>query len=84
VTSFFGAWSKRSPEFPATQNISPVRFDDVRRVLVRRFPYAVYFYHDDDSVFITYVFHTALNPRKLVERPRSPNQAMEDNDLGGA
>jgi plasmid stabilization system protein ParE len=36
----------------------PIRFDDVRRVLVRRFPYAVYFYHDDTNVLITYVFHT--------------------------
>ena len=62
----------------------PIRFDDVRRVLVRRFPYAVYFYHDDANVFITYVFHTAQNPRKLFERPRSPNRAMEDNDSGSA
>lgn len=56
----------------------PVRFDDVRRVLVCRFPYAVYFYHDDMNVFVTYVFHMAQNPRKLLERPRNPNQAMED------
>ena len=49
----------------------PLRFDDVRRVLVRRFPYAVYFYHDDSNVFVTYVFHTAQNPSKLFERPRS-------------
>lgn len=28
----------------------PIRFDDVRRVLVRRFPYAVYFYHDDERL----------------------------------
>jgi plasmid stabilization system protein ParE len=58
----------------------PVRFDDVRRILVRRFPYAVYFHHDDVNVFVSYVFHTAQNPSKLFERPRNPNQAMEDND----
>jgi plasmid stabilization system protein ParE len=62
----------------------PIRFDDVRRILVRRFPYAVYFYHDEANVFITCVFHAAQNPSKLFERPRNSNQAMEDNDLGSA
>lgn len=62
----------------------PVRFDEVRRILVRRFPYAVYFCYDDVNVFVTYVFHTAQNPRKLFERPGSPNESMVDNDLGSA
>ena len=48
----------------------PVRFDDVRRILVRRFPYAVYFYNDEFYVYITYVFHTAQNPNRLLERMR--------------
>jgi plasmid stabilization system protein ParE len=60
----------------------PVRFDDIRRILVRRFPYAVYFYHDEAKVFITHVFHTAQNPDRLFERQRSANQTIEDNDLG--
>jgi plasmid stabilization system protein ParE len=46
----------------------PVRFDDVRRILVRRFPYAIYFYHDDTTVFVTYVFHTARDPDRLTDR----------------
>ena len=52
----------------------PIRFDDIRRILVRRFPYAVYFYHDDESVFVTYVFHTAQDPDKLKGRLKNPNQ----------
>jgi plasmid stabilization system protein ParE len=48
----------------------PTRFDYIRRCLVRRFPYAVYFDHDERTVFITYVFHTAQNPGKLFERSR--------------
>lgn len=51
----------------------PVRFDDVRRILVRRFPYAVYFYHDEATVFVTHVFHTAQNPHKLIDRLGDPN-----------
>lgn len=62
----------------------PVRFDNVRRVLVRRFPYAVYFYHDDTEVFVTYLFHTAQNPGKLLERSRNPREAMEDSDFDSA
>ena len=62
----------------------PVRFDGVRRILVRRFPYAVYFYHDDAKVFVTYVYHTAQNPRKLFERPRTPSRPIEENDADSA
>lgn len=51
----------------------PVKFDDVRRILIRRFPYAVYFYHDETTVFITYVFHTAQNPDKLLNRSGEPD-----------
>lgn len=49
----------------------PVRFDDFRRILVRRFPYAVYFEHDEKTVFIHYDFHCAQDPKKLPTRFRS-------------
>ena len=55
----------------------PVRFDDVRRILVRRFPYAVYFYEGEAKVVITCVFHTAQNPRKLFERSREPDSRSD-------
>ncbi|MCE0497963.1 MAG: type II toxin-antitoxin system RelE/ParE family toxin [Methylacidiphilales bacterium] len=48
----------------------PVRFDDFRRILLRRFPYAVYFEYDDISVYIYYVFHCSQNPAKLSKRLR--------------
>lgn len=59
----------------------PIRFDDVRRILVRRFPYAVYFYHDEASVYVAYVFHTAQDPEKLAERLRSPNKPIQSTSL---
>ncbi|WP_035611568.1 type II toxin-antitoxin system RelE/ParE family toxin [Haloferula sp. BvORR071] len=46
----------------------PKRFDDSRRILVRRFPYAVYFEHDDDTVTVQYVFHFAQSPGRLEDR----------------
>jgi toxin ParE1/3/4 len=48
----------------------PIRFDDFRRILIRRFPYAVYFDHDDNAVYIYYVFHCSQNPVKLTKRLR--------------
>ena len=50
----------------------PVRFDSFRRILVRRFPYAVYFEHDDDTILIHYVFHCAQAPEKLSQRLKPP------------
>lgn len=46
----------------------PVRFDSFRRILVKRFPYAIYFEYDDKAVFVHYVFHCAQNPDKLMTR----------------
>jgi plasmid stabilization system protein ParE len=46
----------------------PVRFDYSRRILVRRFPYAVYFECDDATVTIQYVFHFAQDPTRLEKR----------------
>jgi toxin ParE1/3/4 len=50
----------------------PVRFDSFRRILVRRFPYAVYFDHDEQTVFVHYVFSCAQDPQKLVCRLKPP------------
>jgi plasmid stabilization system protein ParE len=33
----------------------PVRFDNFRRILIRRFPYADYFEHDDSAVYVYYI-----------------------------
>jgi plasmid stabilization system protein ParE len=48
----------------------PIRFDSFRRILIRRFPYAVYFDYDDSAVYIYYVFHCSQNPVKLTKRLR--------------
>jgi toxin ParE1/3/4 len=51
----------------------PVRFDSFRCILVRRFPNAVYFDHNEQTVFIHYVFHCAQDPERLVRRLKPPN-----------
>lgn len=40
----------------------------VRRVLVRRFPYEVFFVEDDERVAVLSVFHAKRNPKRWQER----------------
>jgi len=51
----------------------PVRFDSFRRILLRRFPYAVYFEHDAANIYVHYVFQCAQHPEKLPRRLHKPN-----------
>jgi plasmid stabilization system protein ParE len=48
----------------------PIRFDNFRRILICRFPYAVYFDHDVENVYVYYVFHCSQNPKRLAKRFR--------------
>jgi plasmid stabilization system protein ParE len=40
----------------------------LRRVLLRRFPYAVYYRVDDDAIRVIAVLHTAMDVARLGER----------------
>jgi plasmid stabilization system protein ParE len=42
--------------------------DEYRRVLVRRFPYAVFYEHAEGTVTVYCVFHTSRDPDKWRER----------------
>ncbi len=46
----------------------PVKFDGFRRVLVRRFPYAVWLESSETTVVVYAVFHCARDPASLVRR----------------
>ncbi|MBQ1762983.1 MAG: type II toxin-antitoxin system RelE/ParE family toxin [Aquincola sp.] len=39
-----------------------------RRAVVRRFPYHLYFTHDDQQITVLLVFHTAQDPAKVLGR----------------
>ncbi len=43
-------------------------YDDYRRGLVRRFPYAIFYEYDNDFVTVFGVFHTARDPAKWRQR----------------
>jgi toxin ParE1/3/4 len=46
----------------------PVMYRDLRRVLVERFPYAVYYRIHPSQVSVVAIFHGRRNPRVLQDR----------------
>jgi plasmid stabilization system protein ParE len=42
--------------------------ENYRRVLVRRFPYAVFYEHTSESVTVYCIFHTSRDPNKWRQR----------------
>jgi plasmid stabilization system protein ParE len=46
----------------------PVVHEGYRRCLIRRFPYAVFYEHEGQSVTVYGVFHTARDPQKWRQR----------------
>lgn len=43
-------------------------FEDYRRALVRRFPFAIFYEYSGEMVTVYCVFHTSRNPDKWRER----------------
>ena len=53
---------QRMPLVPAP------KYQDVRRVLLKRFPYAVFYHVDDDQITVIAVYHTSRDPRGWQSR----------------
>ena len=65
IASFIKA-VKRSIELAAVNpEFYPFRFDKVRRIMVKKFPYAVYYEQDEPIIYIHSVFHESRNPSHL-------------------
>ncbi|MFO5494595.1 MAG: type II toxin-antitoxin system RelE/ParE family toxin [Cuspidothrix sp.] len=45
-----------------------VTYKQVRRVLIRRFPYVILYVFDQDTVFIFSCFHAKRNPKQWLDR----------------
>ena len=56
-------------EYP---EIYPIRFDSFRRILIARFPHAVYFECDENVVLVHCAFHCAQDPARLQRRLIDP------------
>lgn len=56
----------RLSEFP--RSAQPVRgYKTVRRGLLRRFPFAVFYIHGDNEIIVLRVIHTARSPQEWPE-----------------
>ena len=45
-----------------------VTYKQVRRVLIRRFPYVILYIFEQDTVFIFACFHAKRNPKQWLDR----------------
>ena len=52
----------------AHPDIFPAFHRGLRRVLLRRFPYAVYYRASSPDIEVVAIFHTAMDPRRLTDR----------------
>jgi len=48
----------------------PVVHRDIRRVLLRRFPYAIFYRATEDEIIVLAVFHLARDPARWQSRSR--------------
>lgn len=46
----------------------PAVHRDIRRILVRRFPYGIHYIVEDDTIVVLAVFHAKRNPREWKRR----------------
>ena len=53
----------------------PVVHRNIRRALVRRFPYGVFYTLIEDEVLVVACFHSKRNPSLLVDRARQSPRA---------
>jgi plasmid stabilization system protein ParE len=61
VDAAFSAILRSPQQFPPVHKT-------VRRALIRRFPYEVFFVEDDKRVVVLSVFHAKRNPKRWRER----------------
>ena len=65
---FLGSLDAACRKIADNPELYPVRFDSFRRILINRFPYAIYFEEDETKIVIYYIFHCSQNPNKLMRR----------------
>ena len=56
-------------------------YGDFRRLLLRRFPYAIYFVIENDEVIVIGLFHCARSPRKIKKNLSKRSKDINSPDL---
>jgi toxin ParE1/3/4 len=46
----------------------PIVLDDIRQLLVRRFPYAINYFVENDTILVIAVFHASRDPEEWIRR----------------
>ena len=61
IQNFLGRIADRPEQFPKVRA-------DVRRAVLRRFPYAIHFLLESNRIVVLAVFHVKRNPKRLEDR----------------
>ena len=67
---FIRMFYARAEEIPRNPLLYQTVYKDFRRCLLRRFPYAIYFKKDEQSVVVYGLFHCARNPQAIKKNLR--------------
>jgi plasmid stabilization system protein ParE len=65
---FFAAVDALLPRIGDNPEQFPTAYTNLRRVMVRRFPYALYFRIEAEGVYVIACFHTSRDPRQWRRR----------------
>ncbi|MDP7446872.1 MAG: hypothetical protein QGF28_06720 [Candidatus Thalassarchaeaceae archaeon] len=70
---FLEAFFASARQIPENPHLHEVVRDDVRRMLLRRFPYAIYYMVEHQTVVVIGLFHCARDPRIVEAEVRARN-----------
>ena len=59
----------------ANPRIHAIVYQDVRKAVVRRFPYCVFYREDAGKLVVLSVFHTSRDPGEWYRRVKNPNES---------
>ena len=65
---FLGCVEAHIREICRMPTLHPKIFNEYRRALIRRFPYAIFYEFASGKVYVYSIFHTSMNPKKWHDR----------------
>ncbi len=68
--AFAMAVKERFRQIRASPQRNAIRFDDIRRVNLQRFPYAIFYFMDDNAIIVLGVLHVRRDLRSLLQSRR--------------
>ena len=65
---FFLAFDASLSKIRRTPKVFPIVHGDIRRALLRRFPYGIYYFLEGEAAVVIAVFHAKRDPKRWQQR----------------